>query len=368
MGQYCVMIKPASSLCNLRCKYCFYSDVSNERNVKSYGIMKLSVAEQALKNIKACLKPDDILILSFQGGEPTLAGLGFFEGIAEIVSSWGPKVRVQYTIQTNGTLLDENWCRFLKKHHFLVGVSFDILPECHEEARVDSLGKGSYKQVQAAINLLERYRVEYNILCTLTNAIARHPQQIWKKILEYDFRYVQFTPCIGQLQLPGKNQYALTPQRFSRFYQQIFQNWYADYCTGNYRSIKLFDDLINYMAFGVPTACGMGGFCTPQLVVEADGSVFPCDFYCIDEYKLGNIAEQSIQDLLSGTEVQKFVHRESPQPKLCHDCRWKKLCGGGCKRMRKEICCNGEDNFCGYKSFLDNTGNTLSEIVRKSLL
>lgn len=358
------MIKPASSLCNLRCKYCFYADVASRRDTSSFGIMEGAVAKNLLKNIEACLCPGDQITLVFQGGEPTLAGLGFFRQFLSETARWDKRIQVKYALQTNAVLLNEDWCQFLKENHFLVGVSLDILQDCHDSMRIDSNGIGSYKKIVRAISLLKYYNVEYNILCTLTNQLARHPQQVWNRILQADFRYIQFTPCLGELEGHKKNFYALTPGRFSKFYTHLFQNWYADYKQEKYRSIKLFDDVITYMAFGTLNMCGIDGRCQPQIIIESDGSAYPCDFYCLDKYKLGNILEKNMQELLMSSAMHTFHTRNHQQPALCSSCNVQNFCGGGCKRMQKEVCCSYNDTECGYRSFLQQNMATLLEIAQ----
>lgn len=290
-------------------------------------------------------------------------GLDYFYRFVGYVSEWNPNIHVAYALQTNATLLDDEWCEFLAKYQFLVGVSFDLLPDRHNVARVDHNGKGTYKQVRHSISLLEKYGVEYNVLCTLTNQIARFPKQVWNQIVKLDLQYVQFTPCLDELEKPGESIYALTQERFASFYTGLFPLWYADYCKGKYRSVKLFDDIVNLMAFGIPTSCGLNGYCQPQLVVEADGSVYPCDFYCLDEYCMGNITEMTISQLRESSQQGTFLDRQHNMPKLCSDCVYRRFCSGNCKRMQREICCSGEDNFCGYKTFLDACGGILQNIA-----
>ncbi len=358
-----IMIKPASSLCNLRCKYCFYADVSKMREVASRGVMTEETVEKILSNIERDLSSGDTVHFAFQGGEPTLAGLPFFEDFVRRIKNWSSNIRVFYALQTNGILLNEDWCQFLKENHFLVGVSLDVLQEYHDAARVDMNGKGSYQAVLEKLRLLQQHQVDYNILCTLTNSVARHPKQVWNWLKKNNIEYVQFTPCLGELEQKDQSPYALTPKRFASFYIQLFQDWYEDYRKGNYRSIKFFDDAVNLLMYGKPTSCGMNGPCQPQLVVEADGSTYPCDFYCLDEYRLGNLTEKSPLELLRGESVGEFLSRPHIQPELCKDCRYRKFCGGNCKRMQSEICCSAGDNYCGYWDFLEQCGRTLLEIA-----
>lgn len=363
MSYYSIMIKPASSLCNLRCKYCFYADVAGIRDVPSYGVMKDETMRAMLRNVEQSLTPGDQVTFAFQGGEPTLAGLDYFRKFVSITRQWNRSVRVSYALQTNATLINEEWCRFLKEHHFLVGVSYDILQDCHDATRVDIKNGETSKRVETALQLLEQYGVEYNVLCTLTNQVARHPKQVWNRIKQMDLKFVQFTPCLGELDKPGESIYALTPKRFASFYNQLFHDWYEDYRQNRYRSIKLFDDVVNYMAFGIPGVCGMGGRCQPQLVVEGDGSVYPCDFYCLDEYKLGNLTEDGLKQLLSAPEMRAFHFREHTQPELCKECDFKRFCGGGCRRMQREVCCAEDSTYCGYGDFIRMNLSALQSIA-----
>lgn len=361
-----IMIKPASSLCNLRCKYCFYADVAQLRQIRSFGIMTDGVMERLLQNIRQDLVSGDRITFVFQGGEPTVAGLTWFQKFTAIVDAWDG-IQVSYALQTNATLLDEAWCAFLKKRNFLVGVSWDILPECHNEVRVDAAGSGTHQQVLESLALLNQWHIDYNVLCTLTNFVARHPNQVWKQILKYNIRYVQFTPCLDELEKPGNSKYALEPKRFAAFYDRIFQLWYGDFVKGYYRSVKLFDDIVYLIAYRIPSACGMDGNCAPQMVVEGDGSVYPCDFYCTDAYKLGNLADTGLREIFQSDTMRTFLNRSHGRPKLCGSCRYALFCGGSCKRMQRQICCTGEDTFCGYQDFLNRHIAELQNIARRQL-
>ena len=364
MKQLSILIKPSSSLCNLRCKYCFYADLAGIRENASFGFMTDETVERMLENIRRDLSPGDRVTFAFQGGEPTLSGLPFFRHFTELVARWDPVIRVSYSIQTNATLLNDEWCRFLAEHLFLVGGSLDMLPESHNAVRVDAGGSGTYGQVRQAISLLEKHRVEYNVLCTLTNEIARYPKRIWSQLCKLDIRYVQFTPCLDELEKSGESIFALTPRRFSSFYKGLFPLWLESLQKGNYRSIKFFDDVVNLMAFGIPTACGINGVCQPQVVIEADGSVYPCDFYCLDCYSMGNITRNRLSDMQESPGRIAFLNREHRIPKLCGSCRYARFCGGNCKRMQRQICYGETDDYCGYQDFLDTCGGALQQIAK----
>lgn len=359
-----IMIKPASSLCDLRCKYCFYADVADTRSIRSFGMMSDATVDLMLHSIKSELDTGDTVAFTFQGGEPTRAGLPFFCRFVEKTAAW-KDIHVSYALQTNGLSLNEEWCAFLKEHHFLVGLSLDLLQPSHDATRVDAKGNGTWRRACDAVKCMKKHSVDFNILCTLTNDVARHPKQVWNQLEKLEIDYVQFTPCLGALDGQSKSPYALTPERFASFYTQLFGFWYADYQKGKMRSVKLFDDIVNQMVRGRPTGCGMNGICQAQLVIEADGSAYPCDFYCLDEYRLGNITQQPVSELLASPPVQAFITRPHQMPTLCNACPYQSFCGGNCKRMQKEICCVGDDHFCGYRDLLDVCGKTLAQLAER---
>lgn len=363
MKQICIMLKPASSACNLRCKYCFYADLAGKRDTFSFGSMSDETAEKILRNIKRELNQGDLVSIAFQGGEPALVGLDWYQRFVQKAQQILRGIRVEYALQTNGTMLDDAWAEFLYQHHFLVGLSIDAMSKCHNACRVDAQGNGTYTQVMESVHLLRKHRVEFNILCTLTSEIARHPAQVWNWICRNDFSYVQFTPCLDEMDEPGKSPYALHPEKFASFYIQLFQRWLQDYQRGRYRSIKLFDDVVNLLAFGVPTACGIHGKCQCQLVVEADGSTYPCDFYCVDSWRLGNLESDSFVDMVQSERARSFQQRPREEMRACVDCRYRQFCGSGCRRMQREVYCAPGEAYCGYRAFLDMALPALQQIA-----
>lgn len=367
MKNLTLMIKPASSLCNLQCRYCFYGDVSRRREQPSFGVMGREAMTRMLENIRRDLTPGDSVTFGFQGGEPTLAGLPFFRDFAAQVRDWDGGIRVNWSLQTNGVLLDEDWCGFLAENRFLVGLSLDLPPEQHDSARVDDQGRGTFRLAAAAMERLKAHRIDFNILCTLTSAAARHPEKVWKQLRALGVEYVQFTPCLDGLDEAG-SKYALRPERFASFYRRLFRLWEADFRAGRYVSVKLFDDIVNLLAYGLPTACGMDGVCRPQLVVEADGSVYPCDFYCLDAWQAGNLAKSSLREVYSSPQFPRFAQRPRETPALCESCPYGGFCGGGCPRAEKSVFCAPGDTFCGYQAFLRETMPAFQAIAREQRL
>ena len=253
----------------------------------------------------------------------------------------------------------------MKERRVLVGLSYDMLEDLHDGARVDASSRGTNRRVLESMRLLQKTGVEFNILCTLTNPIARHPEKVWRRMEQLNVRFVQFTPCLDALETPGESQYALTPKRFAGFYNTLFPLWLAAYQKGQYRSVKLFDDVIHRLAFGSCNMCGLDGQCRAQLVVEADGSVYPCDFYVLDEYRIGNLNEDSFETIHERRLKQGFVEASCNHTEECRACPYFMICRGGCRRHREQPGSRpGENYFCqSYRMFFDACLPRLQEIA-----
>jgi uncharacterized protein len=362
MKHISVLIKPASSICNLRCKYCFYANVSSLREVRSFGKMKVDVAEKMIKNIFVDLEDGDELTLAFQGGEPTMAGLSYFRTITQLISEQRKRVKVHYALQTNGTIINEKWCAFLKEHDFLVGLSIDGQPLYHDLNRVDSKGRGTFHRVMLTKQLFDAYEIEYNVLTVLTNPLAKEAKKVFRFLKEQHIEYVQFIPCLDDLDAIQKNEHALTPKRFASFYHQLFACWLEELKSGHYISIKLFDDLMNLFVGRQVTACGILGNCQMQYVIEADGSVYPCDFYVLDDYRMGYIQEQTLRELFEQEISRDFLCEKPALQEKCQKCPFIQVCGGGCKRMKDAMYVD-EQNFCGYEQLLSEFVPKIDEIL-----
>ncbi len=362
MKHISVLIKPASSLCNLRCNYCFYANVSSLRKIRSFGKMKEEVTEKMIKNIYADLEDGDQLTLAFQGGEPTMAGLNYFRKVTQLVDKQQKQVQVHYAIQTNGTMINEKWCTFLKKHNFLVGLSIDGHPFYHDLYRIDPKGRGTFQRVLQIKQLFDQYEIDYNMLCVLTNPLAKEAKKVFRFLKEQQIDFVQFIPCLDDLDAKEKNSYSLTPKRFSGFYHQLLQLWMQELVAGHYISIKLFDDLLNLLIKQQVTACGILGNCQVQYVVEADGSVYPCDFYVLDDYRMGYIQEQTLRQLFEKNISKTFVCERPKMPQKCLSCPFQIMCCGGCKRMKDAIYVD-DKGYCGYQQLLQEFVPQINRIL-----
>lgn len=348
-----LLIKPSSGMCNLNCDYCFYHDLMEKREVPSYGFMSGEIREALIK--KALEYATGQCSFCFQGGEPTLAGLEFYKEFVELVKQYNhKKIQINYCIQTNGYQLSEEWVKFLADHHFLTGISLDGTIHTHNRYRKNYEGQASFARVMDNIALFNRYKAEYNILTVVNQATAMSVRKIYQFYRKNDFRYLQFIPCLDPMgKEKGKEEYSLLPEAYGKFLCELFDLWYDDYCHGRMISIRTFDNYLGLLRGYPPEACDMRGRCSVQHVVEADGSVYPCDFYVLDQWRLGSVLEDAFGDYVDKEKAREFISSSSHMDKACETCRYFQLCRGGCRRVREEGA-GGRNYFCrSYQMFFD---------------
>lgn len=341
-----IMIKPASSLCNLRCKYCFYNNVSDVREVKSFGIMTQETAESLIKNALDFANGESVSF-AFQGGEPLIAGLDYFKGFVDTVNKLNNKnSRVFYGLQTNGTLLTNEWAGFFRDNNFLIGLSLDGNKRANK-FRVDEGSNNTYDKIIKASKILKKYNVDFNILTVLTGYCADNIDEIYSALTRMGFKYLQFIPCLRPFGDKSENEMYMTESQYAKFLIHGFKAYVKDYVENNYTSVRYFDNLV-HLFLGNPTEqCGMCGHCMHQFIIEGNGNVYPCDFYCTDEWLLGNVNEQDFHTLAECEKAKAFIDESLNIDEECKNCRYFGLCrGGGCKRVKSDR------NYCkSYKAF-----------------
>lgn len=364
-----LLIKPASSSCNMRCAYCFYADVANRREVANYGVMSEETLETIVK--KAFDYADTLVSFGFQGGEPTMAGLSFFKKVVQLQKRYNVKnIKVNNAIQTNGLNINAEWADFLHENHFLVGLSLDGTKTIHDKYRKDAHGEGTFDRVLAAAKLMEEHKVEFNILSTVNRDVAKNVERVYQFFKKQGFSYLQFIPCLDELEFADHKEYSLTPELYGRFLKELFRLWKQDIDSGKPISIRYFDNLVMMIGGYPPESCGMAGSCSCYYMIEADGSVYPCDFYVTDEWRIGNILTDGWDEMRQTENARRFVAVSRQVAKECRTCRYYRLCRGGCRRNREPISLgqNTLNELCpAFKTFFEYAADDLVQIARRFL-
>lgn len=368
MPSLTILIKPASGSCNMRCSYCFYADELKNREEGLLGRMSADTMHAIVDRVadSGCRECN----LAFQGGEPTLIGIDFYKDLMEYIKNHpdSEKIRFYYAIQTNGYEIDDEWAKFWADNHFLVGISLDGNKDIHDRYRKDAKGNGTFNRVMASIRLLEKYKVEYNILTVVTAASARAGQKIYHFFQKNHLNYQQYIECLDPIgETPGQYEYSLTPKRYEAFLKSIFDAWYLDMKAGKYVYNRYFENLMMIMAGGVPESCNMRGICGKQWVIEADGSTYPCDFYALDSWLLGNVNTDSLADMDKKREELGFIEWSRKTDEECRACPWFRLCRNGCRRNREPVSADGggRNYFCSaYKGFFEYVYPRLMEVYQ----
>ncbi|MCI8895492.1 MAG: anaerobic sulfatase maturase [Lachnospiraceae bacterium] len=361
-----VLMKPSSSMCNMSCSYCFYCDEAEKRSQPSFGFM----SEQTLKNIirKTMLRASGYISYAYQGGEPTLRGLDFFKSAVAYQRQYNRNhIEVHNALQTNGYALDEEWCRFLKEHNFLVGLSLDGTRDIHDSLRHDKAGGPTFDRIAAAARRMDQYNVDYNILTVVTPEIAANIKEIYGFYRQQGWRFQQYIACLDPLgEGHGKTPHALMPETYGHFLAELFRLWYRDWKKGQQPFIRQFENYVGLAAGYMAESCDQRGTCGIQYVVEADGSVYPCDFYMLDEYRLGNFNQDNLDIIDAGRQRIGFLKRSQKLTEECRLCPYYPLCRGGCQRNRDLDPATGlyTNYFCeGYRLFFAECYDKIIEVA-----
>ncbi len=350
-----LLIKPCSSLCNMRCDYCFYNDECENREVRSYGIMDEKTLDALIS--RAFENTKGFVSFSFQGGEPTLCGIGFYEKVLELQKKYNKnRIKVYNSIQTNGQLINKEWADFLSGNNFAAGLSIDGAKQIHDRFRHGEDGKGTWEKAVAAADLLISHNAAVNVLCVVTGAAAKEPEKVYKALKKY--KYLQFIPCYDDL-ITTKQPYSLTADAYKSFLNKVFDLYYKDYFTDHPVYIRSFDNYIGMLQGRAPEMCGALGHCSCYGAVEADGSVYPCDFYMVDKYRLGSVFDNSFAEMFCSGTAKKFTAESYPLPDECNNCKYRRLCGGGCRRENRKYCLS-------YRGFFDKNHEKLAELAMKT--
>ena len=347
-----MMIKPVSARCNMRCTYCFYADVAAHREIPDYGVMTMDTVRALVR--RAFIYADGAVSFSFQGGEPSLAGAQFYlDFLHEVRRCNSRGLPVSFALQTNGYAICDELLSLFAQFGFLLGVSLDGPEDMHDALRKDAGGHGTYRRVMDTIERLRMFHIPYNILCVVTAETARRSRETWNALREH--RHLQFIPCIDSLD-GAHSPHSLSAEAYGQFLIETFDCYEKAFLEGNPVSERRFDNYLSILAGLPPEDCGMCGQCGLYYLVEADGGVYPCDFYVLDEWKMGNINTASLPKQAKSAASEAFRKLSLRLPEACYGCPYLNLCRGGCRRDREPFRDGmpGENRFCeSYRMFFN---------------
>jgi uncharacterized protein len=348
------MAKPAGPSCNLRCEYCFYLE---KESLLGHGAHRMSdeVLEAYIRQCAgANLDNPSGITFAWQGGEPTLMGLDFFKKAVALEKRYSQGRPFVNTLQTNGTLLNDEWCQFLAANGFLVGLSLDGPEHIHDRYRRDAGGAGTFKKVLGALKLLQKYGVEYNVLACVARETAGHPLEVYRFLREQGVKYIQFSPIVerkpneaacvlglalgtppslGQFESMDVMDWTVKPAALGEFYRVIFDEWVRNDVGKVF--VMNFEWVINGWLGGEGAVCHMSRQCGNCLVVEHDGEVYSCDQFVYPEFRLGNLMTESASSMASSARQAEWgMRKEASLPKQCLECEVGVVCRGGCPKHR----------------------------------
>lgn len=363
-----VMLKPVGAACNLRCHYCYYLEKACFYKDSSKRGLSEEMLDQFTKEYIEAQTMNDVLF-TWHGGEPLMRPLSFYRKALELQKKYGRGRNISNVIQTNGTLLTDEWCRFLHENNWLVGVSIDGPQEFHDEYRRTASGGPSWAKVMRGIQLLNKHHVEWNAMAVVNDFNADYPLDFYHFFKEMGCRFIQITPVVERMvnHADGRHlatltddatapvtDFSVTPEQWGRFLCAIFDEWVRNDVGQTY--VELFDCILANWVGVTPGICVYAKECGHAGIMEFNGDVYSCDHFVFPEYRLGNIRKKTITEMLYGEQQQQFSRLKSQSlPKECKKCEWEFACHGECPRTRfiKDVYGNpGKNYLCeGYRMF-----------------
>ena len=366
-----VMAKPSGAICNIDCTYCFY--LEKEKLYPEKGKQWKMNDETLAQYVKQYIEAQDVPEVNFawQGGEPTLMGIEFFEKAVALQAQYANGKTITNAFQTNGTLLDDAWGAFLQKNKFLVGVSIDGPQDMHDHYRVDKGGKPTFAQVMRGIEILKKHKVEFNTLTVLQSHNAQYPLEVYNFLKSIGSQFIQFIPIVERIaEQPREDlltlvdpkfesgatvsEWSVSSRQYGHFLSQVFDEWVRK-DVGRY-FVQIFDVALGAWLGQNPSLCIFSETCGDALIIEHNGDLYSCDHYVYPDYNLGNVHDQSIRELVASPQQRKFgTDKRDTLPQYCRDCDYRFACNGGCPKHRFIDTPDGEKGlnyFCkGYKMF-----------------
>lgn len=365
-----ILVKPIGSVCNLHCDYCYYLNKNKLYPDTIDFRMSYELLEEFTRQYIQ-YQPGPLVSFIWQGGEPTLLGLDFFRRVVELQEKFLP-VGWQATnsLQTNGTLLTDEWCDFLHKNQFLVGLSLDGSANLHNFYRHTKSGQETFSQVMSGLHLLQTHKIEYNVLCVVSKANVQHPIELYHFFKENGIKYIQFIPLVESLEDGKVSQRSITGEEYGQFLISIFNQWVVN-GLGEI-SVQIFDECISVWAGLGANLCISAPTCGRAMAMEHNGDVYSCDHFVFPPYKLGNIRDQKLIDLVNSEKQVNFGRQKKEAlPECCQSCSVRFICNGGCPKNRILPTADGRNlNYlcAGYKrffSYIDPYMRDIAEVLKR---
>ncbi len=372
ISQSChVMAKPSSSKCNIDCTYCFYLEKKHiyPDSEQHWKMNKRTLETYIEQQIEA--QSDNEVVFAWQGGEPTLLGVEFFRKAVEFQRKYGLGKKIINTFQTNGLLINEEWCLFFSQHQFLIGISIDGPAELHNVYRRTRSGNVTHDKVVRAIELFKKHKVEFNTLSVVSNANAKQPLEVYRYLKQLGSKHMQFIPLVEReaqeqtkdgltllhperLEAVRICDWSVQPEQYGLFMSVIFREWVREDVGDIY--VQLFENTFALTCQKPAQICVFSPTCGSAFALEANGDMYTCDHYVFPEYKLGNIHQISIKEVNQGNENRDFgLDKKQSLSSDCRSCEHLPVCNGGCPKHRFSFSSSGkpDQNYlcAGYKTF-----------------
>jgi uncharacterized protein len=371
-----ILAKPTGAICNLGCSYCFFLD-KEELYPGDHFRMSDETLEAYLRQLIDMHRTPQVTV-AWQGGEPTLMGLDFFRKVIELEERFRePQMTFLNTIQTNGTLLDDEWCAFLAEHDFLVGISIDGPRELHDAFRVNKAGRGPFDDVMRGLRLLQSHRVEHNVLTTVNRINGDYPLEVYRFLRdEVGARWMQFIPVVERVDEHGApadlrgsfaSERSVGPEQFGSFLTTIYDEW-VRHDVGEI-FVQTFEAAArNWAGLEQSGMCVFNETCGLGLALEHNGDLYSCDHFVDPEFLLGNIGDATIEELVSGRQQYAFGQdKRDPLPRFCRECDVRFACHGECPKNRFIVTPDGEPGLnylcAGFKSFFHHVDPTMRRMI-----
>ena len=347
---FSLMVKPAGSACSMRCQYCYYID--NPESGSRF--MSEEILEQTIRSYAAAASYP-VLSYVWHGGEPTLRGIEFYKKAVELQRKYLPEgFECWNSLQTNGLALNDEWCQFLSLNHFDVGISIDGTRAIHDTYRHDAAGNPTYERIRNNITLLQKYGIQPDLLCTVTEDTARDAYQVYNSLKRLRTGWVQFIPIVNHDEDGNISAESVRPDSYGKFLTELFRLWLTkDFMTND---VQMFAELLNVHNGARATLCWLGETCGQALVIESDGGIYSCDHFVSHSHLLGNVTDTPLDQAVMSEKQSVFGNAKRDElPEKCRTCPYLHLCHGGCPKDRflpgrENYLCEGLYAFFAYST------------------